>query len=129
MDSPARQPLRLEAITIHALPYHSDRAIEAGVAETRSALQAGVALARARGATPLIVCPVFGDGEPMERDLRRRVLDQGALPYLLVRLDPSWRVPGDGHPDAHGARVIAAAIAARLAAAPARIDPHRAGAT
>ena len=120
--SPARQPLRLEAITIHALPYHSDRAIDAGVAETRSVLQAGVALARARGATPLIVCPVFGEGEPMERDLRRRILDQGGLPYVLVRLDPSWRVPGDGHPDARGAKAIAAAIAAR-------IDPHRAGAT
>ncbi len=138
---PARKPLRLEAIAIHALPYHSQLAVDRGVAETRAVLKAGVDLARARGAAPMIVCPVFGDGEPMERDLRRRILDEGGLPYVLVRLDPSWRVPGDGHPDARGATEIAAAIARRLAMSAsspavqthlsnqAHIDQDRAGAT
>jgi hypothetical protein len=36
---------------------------------------------------------------------------------MQVELDPSWRVPDDGHPDARAARAIAVAIAAQLRAA------------
>ena len=36
------------------------------------------------------------------------------LPYVLVEIDPAWRVPGDVHPNASAAQLIAAAIAARL---------------
>ncbi len=138
---PPRQMLRLQAIAMHAVPYHSRAAIDRGVAMTQSVLRAFVDMTRSRGAIPLIVTPVYGEEEPAARALRRRVLDEAGLPYVLVRLDPSWRIPGDGHPDARGAHAIAVAIAARLAAAaappassnradaPARIDPNRAGTT
>jgi len=46
--------------------------------------------------------------------LRRRILDEAGLPYLRVRLDPAWHLPGDAHPDARAAQAIAAAVAARL---------------
>jgi hypothetical protein len=36
------------------------------------------------------------------------------MPYVLVEIDPAWRVPGDVHPNARAAKMIAAAIAARL---------------
>ena len=115
--APGKTPLRLEAIAVHALPYHSRREIDAGVAMTRAALTAIVAQARARGAVALIVTPQFGPEDPAARDLRRRILDEPGLPYVLVPLDPAWRLPGDAHPDARGAEAIAAAVAARLRAA------------
>ena len=46
--------------------------------------------------------------------LRRRILDEGGVPYVWVELDPAWRLPWDIHPNAHAAHEIAAAIAARL---------------
>ncbi len=116
-----RRLSRLQAIGIHAVPYHSDAAIAHGVAMTRAVLRASVDMARARGAVPLIVTPVYGREEPAVRDLRRRILDEEGLPYVLVPLDPAWKVPGDGHPDARGARAIADAVAARLSGA---LDPR-----
>ena len=41
----------------------------------------------------------------------RPVLDEAALPYVMVEIDPAWHVPRDRHPDAHAARAIAGAIA------------------
>jgi hypothetical protein len=58
--------------------------------------------------------PQFGEATPQEEALRRRVLDEAGLPYVRVVLDPAWHLPGDPHPDARGARAIAAAVAARL---------------
>ena len=37
------------------------------------------------------------------------------LPHIVVDIDPSHRLPVDGHPDPEGARQIAAAIAEALA--------------
>jgi len=37
------------------------------------------------------------------------------LPHVVVDIDPSHRLPVDGHPDPEGARQIAAAIAEALA--------------
>src|SRR5450759_6021003 len=54
--------------------------------------------ARARGARPLIVVPQFGPESATEEMLRRRILDETALPYVHVKLDPSWHLPGDTHP-------------------------------
>jgi hypothetical protein len=71
-------------------------------------------LARARGAVPLILVPQFAPEGPVERILRRRILDETGLPYVWVELDPSWRVPGDSHPDARAAHAMAVAVAARL---------------
>jgi hypothetical protein len=105
---------RLAALARLLVPYRSDEAIERGVIVTRAVLGATVELARARGALPLIVVPQFGPEEPVERALRRRILDDTALPYLHVELDPSWRLRWNRHPDARAAHAIAVALAARL---------------
>jgi hypothetical protein len=89
-------------------------AVEQGIVQTRDSLGAMVRLACARGAQPLIIVPQFGDATPVEEDLRHRILDQAGLPYVRVRLDPAWHLPGDPHPDARGAGAIAAAVAASL---------------
>ena len=82
--------------------------------QTRDSLGALVRLACSRGAQPLIIVPQFGTATPQEDDLRQRVLDEGGLPYIRVKLDPAWHLPGDAHPDARAARAIAAAVTARL---------------
>jgi hypothetical protein len=44
----------------------------------------------------------------------RPVLDEAALPYVMVEIDPAWHGPWDRHPDARAPRAISAAIAGRL---------------
>ena len=66
---------------------------------TREVLGATVDLARARGATPLIVVPQFGVEEQAERALRRRILDETGLPYVWIEIDEAWRLPWDRHPE------------------------------
>jgi len=109
-------PLRLVELARRLLRYRSEAAIEEGVVTTRAVLRATVALARARGARPVIVVPQFQPEDPSERAVRERVLDAGRIPYLLVPLDPRWRLAADRHPNARGAEAIAAAIARALAA-------------
>jgi hypothetical protein len=111
---PAEHRWRLAAVARWLVPYRSDDAIERGIAATREVLLATVTLARARGAVPLIVVPQFDPEEPVERMLRRRILDEAGLPYVCVELDPSWRVLGDPHPDARGTHAMAVAIATYL---------------
>jgi hypothetical protein len=77
-------------------------------------LRATVDRARRRGADPLVVVPQLGPQTAMDAELRRRILDAERVPYVLVDIDAAWHVPGDRHPDARAARVIAAAIASRL---------------
>jgi hypothetical protein len=111
---PAEPRSRLASLAILLVPYRSDDTVDRGIAMTREVLGATIDVARARGAMPLIVVPQFGPDDELERSLRRRVLDEAHLPYLLVETDATWRVPGDLHPNALAARVIAEAIAARL---------------
>jgi hypothetical protein len=105
---------RLASLAILLVPYRSNDTVARGVTMTREVLRASMDLARARGATPLVVVPQFGPEDQLERSLRHRVLDEVHLPYLLVETDAKWRVPGDLHPNARAARVIAERIAARL---------------
>jgi hypothetical protein len=105
---------RLAAIRDIMFPYRSSEAIERGISVTREVLRATVELAHARGAVPIILVPEFTPEDPTEEVLRRRILDEAGLPYVWVKLDPSWRVPGDSHPDARAAHAMAVAIAARL---------------
>jgi hypothetical protein len=105
---------RLAAIRDIMFPYRSGEAIERGIAVTREVLRAGVDLARARGAVPLILVPQFTPEDPTERVLRLRILNQAGLPYVWVKLDPSWRVLGDSHPDSRATHAMAVAIAAHL---------------
>ncbi|HMG48377.1 MAG TPA: hypothetical protein VK614_13060 [Allosphingosinicella sp.] len=109
-------PLRLVELARRVLRYRSEESIARGVATTQAVLRATIALARSRGAATLIVVPQFQPEDPSERAIRRRVLDAAHLPYLLVPLDPGWRLAVDRHPDARGAEAIAAAIARALAA-------------
>jgi hypothetical protein len=106
--------LRLVELGRRVLRYRSEAAIEDGVATTQAVLRATIALARSRGAAALIVVPQFLPEEPSETAIRRRVLDAAHLRYLLVPLDPAWRLAVDRHPDARGAHAMAAAIAGAL---------------
>jgi hypothetical protein len=111
---PPQRPARLAALAHALVPYRSSAAIERGVATTRAVLRATLALAHTRGARGLIIVPQFGAESAAEATLRRRVLDEAGLPYLLIPLDPAWRLAGDAHPDARAADAIAQEIAARL---------------
>jgi hypothetical protein len=111
---PAGQHWRLTALLRWRITYRSSAAVEQGITQTRKSLCALVALARARGAEPLIVVPQFGPESATEKMLRRRILDEAGLPYVHVTLDPSWHLPGDRHPDPRAAEAIAIAVAGRL---------------
>jgi hypothetical protein len=111
---PPQEHWRLAALLHWLVPYRGAAGIDQGIVQTRDSLRALVRLAYARGAQPLIIVPQFGEATPQEEALRRRVLDEAGLPYVRVVLDPAWHLPGDPHPDARGARAIAAAVAARL---------------
>ena len=88
--------------------------MDRGVDDDAGSAQATIDLARARHATPLVVVPQLGPEDELERSLRRRVLDEAHVPYVLVETDATWRLPGDLHPNARAARMMAEAIAARL---------------
>jgi hypothetical protein len=111
---PAVQHARLNTLARLVVPFRRDSTVEKGIVVTREALGAIVRLVRSRGATPLVVVPQIGREEAPEQSLRRRVLDDTAVPYVMVELDPAWHVPWDRHPDARAAHTIASAIAERL---------------
>jgi hypothetical protein len=111
---PAEQQGRLASLATLLVPYRTGDTVERGVTVTREVLVATVNLARARGADALIVVPHFGVEEQAEQALRRRILDEAALPYVWVEIDAAWRLPWDRHPNPRAAQTIAAAVAARL---------------
>ena len=111
---PAQPYSRLASIAKLLVPYRSLETVERGVTVTRAVFRASVALTRARGATPLIVVPQFGPEAEAEQALRRRILDESGVPYVLVGIDAAWRLPWDRHPNPRAARAIAEAVAARL---------------
>ncbi len=110
---PAEHGSRLAALAALLVPYRTDATVDRGIGVTREVLRATVNLARARGATPLIVVPRFGPEDSAEATLRQRILGEG-LPSVLVTVDAGWRLPWDRHPNARAARAIARAVAARL---------------
>jgi hypothetical protein len=113
---PAQAHGRLMSLAGLVVPYRRDETVERGVMVTREVLQATVDLVRGCGATPLVVVPQFGVEEPIEAQLRRRILDAAGVPYVLVAIDSDWRLPWDRHPNARAAARIADAIANRLRA-------------
>jgi hypothetical protein len=96
------------------VPFRRDETVERGIEVTRDVLRATSALARARGATPLIVVPQLGPEAEPDQTLRRRILDDTGLSYVWVPIDSAWRLPWDRHPNARAAHAIAAAVADRL---------------
>jgi len=111
---PAEQRSRLSALAKLIVPYRADTTVERGVRVTQEVLRATSKLARAHGATPLLVVLQFGHEEGPEQALRRRILDDASIPYVLIDIDSSWRLPWDRHPNARAAHVIAAAIVTEL---------------
>jgi hypothetical protein len=116
ISQPADHSWRLAALLRWLVPYRSTAVVEQGVTRTRDSLRALVDLARSRNAAPLIVVPQFGAESATDEMLRRRILDDAGLPYVNVKLDPSWHLPGDTHPNSRGAQAIAIAVAERLRA-------------
>jgi len=117
---------RLVELARRVLRYRSADTIEEGIATTQAVLRATIALARSRGAAALIVVPQLQPEDPTEAAIRHRVLDDAHLRYLLVPLEPSWRLAVDRHPNPRGAHAIAAAIAQALARSLQRV-PRPAG--
>jgi hypothetical protein len=111
---PARQRSRLASLASLLVPYRRNETVERGVTLTREVLRATTDLARARGATPLVVVPQFGPEDQTEQRLRHRIFDDTGVPYVLVEIDAGWRLAWDRHPNARAAHAIAAAVAARL---------------
>jgi hypothetical protein len=111
---PAIHRLWLSSLFQFLVPYHSEAEIEQGIQTTRAELIATAALARRHGAMALVVDPQFGSETPVERMLRRRILEEPRIPFVRVKLDPGWHLKDDLHPDPRAARTIAMAIAARL---------------
>jgi hypothetical protein len=111
---PAEQRPRLSSLAKLIVPYRADTTVERGVTVTRQELCATNDLAGARGAIPLLVVLQFGHEEEPETALRRRILDNASIPYVLVEIDSSWRLPWDRHPNARAAHAIATAIAKEL---------------
>jgi hypothetical protein len=105
---------QLASIAKLVVPYRSDETIDRGVIVTRGVLHAIARLANSRGATSLILVPQFGAEGPVERTLRRRVLDDGGFSYVWVEIDAAWRLPWDRHPNPQAAQALAAAVTARL---------------
>ena len=111
---PARPRAKLVSLATLLVPFRRSVTVERGIAVTREVLTAVVNLARSHGAVPLIAVPQIGPEAEPERVLRRRILDEPGLPYVLISLDPAWHRPWNRHPDARAAHEMAVAIAARL---------------
>jgi hypothetical protein len=111
---PAEQRSPLSSLAKLLVPYRADTTVERGVTVTREVLRATSELARAHGATPLLVVLQFGHESEPEQILRRRILDNASIPYVFVDIDSSWRLPWDRHPNARAARAIATAIVSEL---------------
>ena len=109
--------LRLRQLLVNDLPYLSDASLRRSLELTRAILHATAAAARARGAAALFVFPNFGPPRPLEAHAEAFMVSGlvDDLPHIVVDIDPSHRLPVDGHPDPEGARQIAAAIAEALA--------------
>lgn len=108
---------RLRQLLVNDLPYLGDRSLQESLALTRAILHATASAARARGAQPLFVLPSTGPPRPLEAHpeafIVRALVDD--LRYVVVDVEPARMLDWDpGHPNAEGARQIAAAIAEAL---------------
>ena len=85
---PAAQHGRLASLATLLVPYRSGTHGRARRRDDARRASRDVAPgACARSATPLIVVPQFGVEDAAERALRRRILDEGGLPYVLIEID------------------------------------------
>jgi hypothetical protein len=122
---PPEDPWWLERVIRRRASYRSTAEVDSTVVVARQVFQATARAARAKGAKPLVVVPVFTPEPTAERKLRERVLKGAGVPYILVPIDRAWRLPDNRHPDPRGARVLAAAIIAQLGATNGQVAPAR----
>jgi hypothetical protein len=108
---PAEQRSRLGLLAKLLGPYRAGATIDHGVTMTHEVFCASAELARGRGATPLLVVVQFDDEGAAEEALQQRILDDTCIPYIVIKIESSWRLPWDRHPDARAAHAIAVAIA------------------
>lgn len=117
LEPASRSPFRLRQVFVDEIPYLSEAELQRSLKLTRAILHATADAARARGARSLFVVPSPGPPRPTDAHAEafvvRALLDD--LPHVIVDIDPSHLIPGDGHPDAAGAGQIADAVAAVLA--------------
>jgi hypothetical protein len=111
---PARERSRLASLAGLLVPYRRDETVDRGITMTRDVLRATVQLAKSRGAAPLTIVPHFGQEQPVDTRIRRRIFEDAGVPSELVEIDESWHLSWDRHPDARAARLMATAIADRL---------------
>jgi len=118
--------LRLRDLVVNEIPYLGEDALRESVRINAAVLRETARTALARGARPLFA--VFSIGpqrapaaHPEWWLIRELFVDQ-RLPYVLIDLDPSDLVPGDGHPNARGHRRIADAVEGALQGAAARAE-------
>jgi hypothetical protein len=111
---PAKRTARLKTLARILVPFRPANTVERGIGVTREVLHATVTLAAGLHVPTLVVVPQFGPEDDAQRALRERVLTAD-IPNIIVPLDPDWRLSWDRHPNARASRVIATAIAARLA--------------
>lgn len=105
---------RIGALLRHALSLRSESEIGGGVDRSAAFLRAGRDLARSRCARFLVLSPSFPPEDPMETAIRDKVMSAAGVTPIVLPLAPSWRIPGDLHPDARAAQAMAGAIIAHL---------------
>jgi hypothetical protein len=105
---------RLANLARRLIPYRSAREIDRAVETDRAIYRATLALAQGRNARAIILSPQFLPEPPAVAMYRRRVLDEGRIPYVLAPIRPTWIIPGNKHPNAVGDRAMAQAIVAQL---------------
>jgi hypothetical protein len=111
---PAADQGRLMKVARWLVPYRTEPQIDHAAAVTREVLQATQRLAAERGAVTLVILPQFKPETPLERSLRRKILDEGHIPYVIASVPPEGRLRGDIHPNPRAAQAIAATAAAWL---------------
>jgi hypothetical protein len=120
---------RLHDVFRNRLPYLGETSLARSQRLASALLQAIAREGRARGARVLFAIPSVGLPRPFEQHRERALLEalfvRPGLPFVLVDIPPDELIPGDRHPNAAGARRIAAAIEATLQAAPLQANaPH-----
>ncbi len=106
---PAFAPrILLREMFVDELQILPEPRLQKALALTRAVLEETARVARAHGARPLFVVPVYGPVPELVSGLVE------GLPHVVVWLDPARIMPWDGHPDAQGARQLADAVVSAL---------------
>ena len=116
VEPAARSPFRLRQVFVDEIPYLSEAKLQRSLALTSKVLHATADAARRRGAQALFVVPCVGPPRPLDARPEAFVVHalMDDLPHVVLDIDPAHLIPGDGHPDAVGARQISDAIADAL---------------